>query len=100
MIMARSPLLRVCCLLLGSLCAARPAAAQFSSAIQGIVSDSQGGIVPGATVTVTHTTTGQVREVTTSPDGAYRVFSLGAGTYRVEAALTGFRKAQRDAVNL
>jgi hypothetical protein len=82
------------------LLAAQPASAQFSSAIQGIVTDSQGGVLPGATVTVTNTTTGQVRDVVTQDDGAYRVFSLGAGTYRVEVDLAGFRKIQREAVNV
>ena len=77
-----------------------PASAQFSSTIQGTVTDSQGGVMPGATVRVTNTTTGAVRDVVTSEDGVYRVFSLGAGTYRVEVELTGFRKTERDAVNV
>ncbi len=82
------------------LLAALPANAQFSSAIQGIVTDSQGGVLPGATVTVTNMTTGIVRDVVTSEDGGYRVFSIGAGTYRIEVDLSGFRKAERDAVNV
>src|SRR5438876_3393736 len=100
MIAARTTALRIAFLLLASLIAPPSASAQFSSTIQGIVTDSQGGIVPGATVTVTNATTGLVRDAVTSADGAYRVFSLGAGTYRVEVELTGFRKAERDAVNL
>jgi carboxypeptidase family protein/TonB-dependent receptor-like protein len=83
-----------------SLLIAVPASAQFNSTILGIVSDTQGGRVPGATVTVTNTTTGQLRDVVTSNDGTYRVFSLAAGTYRVEVELTGFRKAQQDNVNV
>jgi hypothetical protein len=80
--------------------APQSASAQFSSAIQGIVTDSQGGVLPGATVTVTNTTTGMVRDVVTSGDGAYRVFSIGAGTYRIDVDLSGCRKAQREAVNV
>jgi hypothetical protein len=82
------------------LLAPQSAKAQFSSALQGIVTDSQGGVLPGATVTVTNTTTVLVRDVVTSADGGYRVFSLGAGTYRVEVELAGFRKTERDAVNV
>jgi hypothetical protein len=82
------------------LLAARPAHAQFNAAIQGNIMDSQGGVLPGANVTVTNTTTGVVREVVTDADGTYRVFSLGAGTYRIEVELSGFRKAERDAVNV
>ena len=77
-----------------------PASAQFNSTIVGIVTDSLGGVVPGATVTVTNITTGQVRDVVSANDGGYRVFSLGAGTYRVEVELQGFRSARRDAVNV
>ena len=77
-----------------------PASAQFSSTIQGTVTDSQGAVVPGATVRVTNSTTGLTRDVVTSGDGVYRVFSVGAGTYRVEVELPGFRKVQREAVNV
>src|SRR5207249_10195777 len=86
--------------LLAFLLAPLPASAQFNSTIVGIVTDSQGGVIPGATVTVTSTTTGQVRDVLTSNDGDYRVFSLGAGTYRVVVELPGFRAAERNSVNV
>src|SRR5439155_17087501 len=70
------------------------------STILGTVTDSQGGVLPGATVRVTNTTTGLVRDAVTSADGVYRIFSLGAGTYRVEVELAGFRNVQRYAVNV
>ena len=50
-----------------------PAAAQFSSALQGTITDTQQAFVPDAMVRVTNTTTGVSREVTTSSDGVYRV---------------------------
>jgi hypothetical protein len=43
-----------------------PAAAQFSSALQGTISDTQQAFVPDAIVRVTNTTTGVTREVATS----------------------------------
>src|SRR5687768_12782855 len=76
------------------------ARAQFGSAIQGTVTDSQQALVPEATVRVTNTTTGVTREAVTSADGVYRVTSLGPGAYRVEVDKSGFVKAQRDAVTL
>jgi hypothetical protein len=76
------------------------ARAQFGSAIQGTVTDSQQALVPEATVRVTNTTTGVTRDVVTSADGVYRVTSLGPGAYRVEVDKSGFVKAQRDAVTL
>ncbi|MGH9311275.1 MAG: TonB-dependent receptor domain-containing protein [Vicinamibacterales bacterium] len=87
-------------LLVSLLLAPREAHAQFGSAIQGTITDSQDAVVPGATVRVTNTTTGVVRDATTTADGVYRVLSLGPGAYRVEVEKAGFIKAQRESVNL
>ena len=76
------------------------AAAQFSSALQGTISDTQQAFVPDAIVRVTNTTTGVTREVATSEDGVYRVPSLGAGVYTVEIEKTGFLKARRENLRL
>src|SRR5215204_3301924 len=76
------------------------AAAQFSSALQGTISDTQQAFVPNATVRVTNTTTGVTREAVTSADGVYRVPSLGAGVYTVEVEKSGFLKAQRQSLRL
>ena len=91
-----------CWLFLGFLLllSASPALAQFGSAIQGTVTDSQQALVPDAVVRVSNTTTGVTREVVTSADGVYRVTSLGPGAYRVEVEKSGFVKAQRDSVTL
>ena len=98
--MLKQPLRCFVSLVLFCLASSLPLHAQFGSAIQGIVTDSQKGVLPGATVLVTNTTTGVAREVTTSDDGVYRVLSLGPGAYRVEVQMTGFMKAQREAVSV
>ncbi len=64
----------------------------------GVVTDSSGGVVPGATVTVTSTSTGEVRTLTTDSQGAYRATNLSPGEYTVQATLTGFKVAQRPRV--
>ncbi|MEO8373269.1 MAG: carboxypeptidase-like regulatory domain-containing protein, partial [Candidatus Solibacter sp.] len=74
--------------------------AQFSSAIQGSVTDASGGAVANASVTVTHLATGVVRNVTTLEDGGYRVLSLAPGKYRVTIEKAGFRTANRDSITL
>ena len=79
---------------------ALPAGAQFSAAIQGVVSDNSSALIPGATVTVTNVATGVSREVVTGAEGLYRVLSLGAGTYRVVAQMQGFQSVQRDQVEV
>jgi hypothetical protein len=92
--------LRACCLLsflsVPLVLLATPASAQFNSTIQGTVTDSQKGVLPGATVKVTNTATGQARETTTSTDGVYTIVSLAVGTYRVEVQLDGFQKSTRE----
>jgi hypothetical protein len=77
-----------------------PAAAQFSSALQGTITDTQQAFVPNAAVRVTNVTTGVTREATTSADGVYRVPSLGAGVYTVEVEKAGFLKAQREQLKI
>ncbi len=77
--------------LVALLLAAVPGFSQFSSAMQGTVTDQTGATVPDATVTVTNTSTGIVRDAKTSSEGFYRVSTLGPGTYTVKVEKTGFR---------
>jgi hypothetical protein len=86
--------------LIALLLAPRPASAQFSGAIQGTILDSQKAVVAEAIVMVTHTASGVTREATTSPEGVFRVLSLGPGMYRVQVVKPGFVTVQRDAVNV
>jgi hypothetical protein len=61
-----------------------------SGAIQGTVTDSQDAAVAGATVTVRQKQTGARRVAETQSDGLYRVESLAAGEYEIEASWPGF----------
>jgi hypothetical protein len=76
------------------------AMAQFTSAIQGVVTDASGAAVPEAVVHVTNVASGVAREASTSNEGLYRVVNLGPGTYRVEVAVKGFGPAERPSVTL
>jgi hypothetical protein len=76
------------------------AMAQFTSAIDGVVTDASGAAVPEAVVHVTDIATGVSREATTSNEGLYRVLNLGPGTYRVDVAVKGFGPAERPSVPL
>src|SRR5688500_7921533 len=64
--------------------------------IVGNVTDSTGGAVPGATVTITHSQTQTKREMATDENGGYRFQTIQPGTYKVVAALTGFSTFNRD----
>jgi hypothetical protein len=59
-------------------------------ALQGTVRDQTGGVLPGATLTVTHAATGEIRTAITNESGIFRVPSLDAGRYSVTVTLTGF----------
>jgi hypothetical protein len=68
--------------------------------ITGTVTDSSGAVLPGATVTVTNVATSVAKTLTTNGAGVYSATSLIPGTYKVEASLTGFKRAVVDAIAL
>jgi hypothetical protein len=63
---------------------------QFSSSIQGIVTDPSGAVVPGATLQLKSLDTGVVRTSNAGSDGVYHFVSLGAGRYEIRASAKGF----------
>src|SRR6266516_4692309 len=75
-----------------------PVSAQATGAITGLVSDSSGGVLPGVTIEVTSSDTGQVRTAVTAGDGFYTVPLLNPGRYQVQATLAGFRTTIRDGI--
>jgi hypothetical protein len=77
----------------------RPVRAQvLYGSIVGTVKDATGGILPGATVTVTQTETKATREAVTDATGAYRFPNLQAGTYTVVVRMSGFQTFTRPDV--
>lgn len=69
--------------------------------IEGTVTDAQGAVVPGASVTVTGTTVGFNRTVQSNSDGVFRVLQIPAGTYKVTVApINGFAATTVDAVTV
>ena len=78
-----------------------PAIAQRTSGtIRGTVTDSSGGVIPGATVTILSELTGFTRNTTTNAVGLYVFPDLPVGSYNIEVELTGFRTAALDGVIL
>jgi hypothetical protein len=65
-----------------------------SGDIAGSITDSSGAAIPGAKVTARNTGTGQVKEVTTSGAGNYRISLLQPGKYTVTATADGFQTTQ------
>ncbi len=62
----------------------------ITATLAGIVSDPNGAIVPGATVTATSNETGLSKSVTTNDDGRYTITSLQPGAYTIKIDKQGF----------
>ncbi len=74
--------------------------AQFNSAIEGTIIDPQGGVIPGATVSISNEETGVTYTVTTTDAGYYRYPSLPAGMYSVKVTLSGFKTALQEHIRV
>ena len=70
-------------------------AQQGTTELRGRASDSQGGILPGVTVTVRNQDTGMYRETVSGDDGSFIATGLVPGRYEVVAELQGFKKFNR-----
>ena len=69
-----------------------------NGAINGHITDSSGGALPGVTVSATNAQTGLNRTTVTDGTGEYRFNLLPPGKYRVDAELSGLGKASLPAV--
>ncbi len=77
-----------------------PAVGQTTTGtITGVVSDTGGGALAGAVVTVTSTATGLTRTVVTDAGGRYALPGLSPGTYELKTELSGFKpEVRRDII--
>lgn len=76
--------------------------AQFAGkgSLLGLVSDSTGAVVPGATVTVTNMATGAVIVRKTSETGYYNIAPLDAGKYTIVVSARGFQTKKQENVQV
>jgi hypothetical protein len=68
--------------------------------ISGTIADAQGGVVPGASVTVTNEATNVVRETVTDARGDFQVTNLHPGSYTVAVEMASFRRYERKNIVL
>ena len=88
------------CLALGLFVVA-PSGAFAQASITGIVRDSSGAVLPGATVeAASPALIEKVRTATTDGNGQYRIVDLRAGEYTVTFSLQGFTTVKREGVAL
>src|SRR4029434_3686328 len=76
------------------------AAQATTGSIQGVVTDSQGAAIPGATVTVRNVETNVSRTLVSDAEGNYRFLNLPVGNYELVVELSGFGRHVRAGLTL
>jgi hypothetical protein len=87
-------LLAVTCLI------ATAARAQYRTSIQGVVTDSTGAVIPGATLTLTDNGTNETQVRTSDSSGVYNFNALPADTFTLVVTKDGFQKKELDKLQL
>src|SRR5436309_4162762 len=76
--------------------AATPLRAQVDTgAILGTVTDTSGGAVTSASVTLTNQGTNAALTITTGADGGYKFTPVRIGTYKIKVSLQGFQTVEK-----
>ncbi|MBE3132646.1 MAG: carboxypeptidase regulatory-like domain-containing protein, partial [Acidobacteria bacterium] len=91
----------VCLAAVVLLTAVAPATAQtVTGTVQGTITDSSGGVLPGVTITIKNEQTGAAREVVSNALGFYVAPFLAIGRYTVTAKLDGFQTIVNPAIQV
>jgi hypothetical protein len=78
-----------------------PAAAQTTGTITGTVKDPQGGVVPGATVTLTSDSRGtQLAEVVSDSNGDFSFINVPPDRYTVQVSMSGFKPTKQSGISV
>ena len=78
----------------------KSSAAQGEASLSGIVADSTGAVIPGATVKVKNVEIGTMRTIVTDSLGRYAAPSLEVGKYEVSAEQDGFRADVKTGISV
>jgi hypothetical protein len=76
------------------------ALAQFSAAVQGVVTDTTGGVLPGVDITLQNAQTGQTLKSVSNDVGFYRIGGLAPGVYTMTVQLPAFQKKVIEDINI
>jgi carboxypeptidase family protein len=94
-------LVAACCVALAASPGRLSAQAQATTGvIRGTVTDTSGGVIAGASVTLRNIETNATRVLTTNERGVYVATLLRVGTYDVTARALGFLEKKKDTVPL
>lgn len=95
---SRLQLLSVFMLVLGIVISQIAFGQSATGSLSGLVTDSNGGALPGATITIINLSTGIERRATTDEEGRWKAPVLDPGLYRVSAEVSGFKKGNLENV--
>ena len=70
----------------------------FYGSIVGTVTDGSASAIPGASISITNTSTGERHAAITDSEGGYRFVNLVPGNYTILAEKPGFKRATRDGI--
>lgn len=71
-----------------------------TATMEGLITDPNGAVVPGATVSVRNPETGFTREITTDQSGVYRLPLLPPGNYEITVKAPNFAELKRSGISL
>src|SRR5437773_10038400 len=74
--------------------------ASTSATLRGHVEDATGGVLPGATITLTNTGTKALQTAVTDARGQYLFAGLFPSTYQIKVELAGFKTYERTNISL
>lgn len=74
--------------------------AQYRASIQGTVTDQQGGVIPGAKLTLTNLQTNEKQERTSSEVGVYNFGALPPSTFKLVVEKEGFQTKVMDNLHI
>ncbi len=78
----------------------KPARADVTGSLLGVVRDPTGAVVAGANVIATNSGTNQRRSTSTDATGEFRLLALPVGRYTLEASHAGFQKFITSGIEL
>jgi hypothetical protein len=96
--LGRRPASALVALVLATISPAVVAAQTTSASVSGVVQDSQGGILPGVTVTMTSRTQGNTVTAVTDAGGRFVFPIVRPDSYTLRATLEGFKTTERTNV--
>ena len=87
-------------LLITTFCAFAVNSQTSRGTVTGTVTDANGAVISGATVTLIHPQTGVERSTTTNSEGVYRFDAVDSGVYSVKISAQGFGEVTKTNVEV